>query len=138
MSDTPELRMLWASLALGLAQLFAAMIAGLASGRLMWNLGARDEEGPKLGRIASRIERAWRNYLETFPLFGAVVLLAAALNKHNATTALGADLYFYSRAVHVVLYAAGVPFIRTIIWTLSIVGIVLVLLGAWPGGFLAA
>ena len=133
-SGTEDLRLLWASIALGLAQLFAAMIAGLASGRLMWNLGARDQRGPELGKIADRIERAWRNYLETFPIFAAVVLLAAALNRHNAMTAMGAELYFFSRAAHAVIYAAGIPFVRTIIWTVSMVGIVLVLLGAWPGG----
>ena len=134
MSGSEELHLLWASIALGLAQLFAAMIAGLASGRLMWNVGARDQEGPPLGKIAGRVERAWQNYLQTFPIFAAVVLLAAALNRHNASTALGAELYFFSRVAHVVIYAAGIPFLRTIVWTVSIVGIVLVLLGAWPGG----
>ena len=131
-----ELRMLWASIALGLVQLSAAMIAGLVSGRLAWNLGARDTEGPQLGKFAARIERAWQNYLETFPVFAAVVLLAAALNKHNATTALGAEIYFYSRVAHLPIYAIGTPVLRTVIWTVSLVGIILVLLGAWPGNFL--
>jgi uncharacterized MAPEG superfamily protein len=130
---TEETRMLWASIALGLVQLFAAMVAGLVSGRMFWNLGPRDEEGPKLGKIAARIERAWRNYLETFPLFAAVVLLATALGKHNTLTTLGAELFVYSRVVHVVLYAIGVPVVRTIVFTVSLVGIVLVLLGVWPG-----
>jgi len=136
MSLSEDLRMLWASVALGLVQLSAAMVAGLASGRLAWNVGARDTEGPRLGKIAARIERAWRNYLETFPLFAAVVLLASALGKHNATTALGAGLYFYGRLAHVVIYATGAPVVRTLIWTVSLVGIILVLLGIWPGSFL--
>ena len=50
--------------------------------------------------------------METFPLFAAVVLLASVLNRHNGTTGLGAELYFYSRAAHVVVYAIGVPVLR--------------------------
>ncbi len=133
MFGTEELRMLWASIALGLVQLTMSMVAGLASGRLKWNVGARDEEPPPLGKIAARIERAWRNYLETFPLFAALVLLSAALSKHNAMTTLGAELYFYSRVIHLPIYAIGVPVVRTIVFSASLVGIVLVLFGIWPG-----
>lgn len=56
------------------------------------------------------------------------VLVVTLLNKSNATTALGAQLYFWVRMVYVPVYAAGVPVARTIVWTASIVG--LVLLGA--------
>lgn len=133
MVGTEELRMLWASIVLGLVQLTMAMVAGLASGRLAWNVGARDQEPPQLGKIAARIERAWRNYLETFPFFAALVLLSAALSKHNAMTTLGADLYLYSRVIHVALYVIGVPVVRTIVFSASLVGIILVLFGIWPG-----
>ena len=134
---TEELRMLWASVVLGLVQLTLAILAGIASGRLSWNLGARDQEGPPLGKIAGRVERALQNYLQTFPLFATAVLLTSILNRHNATTALGASLYFYARAAHVVIYALGIPVLRTLIWTVSIAGIVLILLGIWPGNLFA-
>jgi uncharacterized MAPEG superfamily protein len=42
-------------------------------------------------------------------------------------TVLGAQLYFWARLVYVPVYAAGIPYLRTLIWAASIVGIVLLL-----------
>ncbi len=133
---TEELRMLWASALLGLVQVTLAIVFSTASGRLRWALGARDEPGPVLGTIASRIERCWRNYLETFPIFAALVLLANALNRHDHVMNVGADLYFYGRLAYLPIYALGIPVLRTIAWTASIIGIVLILVGIWPGNVL--
>jgi uncharacterized MAPEG superfamily protein len=45
-------------------------------------------------------------------------------------TKWGAQLYFWARVVYVPVYAAGIPVARTIVWTASIVGLVMVLLAA--------
>ena len=47
--------------------------------------------------------------------------------KSNATSALGAQLYFWARVAYVPLYAAGVPYLRTLVWTISLIGLVMVL-----------
>jgi uncharacterized MAPEG superfamily protein len=52
------------------------------------------------------------------------------LNKTNSTTALGAEIFFWARLIYVPIYAAGVAFVRTVAWTASVVGIVMVLVGA--------
>ena len=133
---TEELRMLWASVALGFVQVVLAVLFSAASGRAGWALGSRDAEGPPLGTVAGRLERAWQNYLQTFPLFAAVVLLANALDRHGPMMTLGAELYFFGRLAYVPIYAFGIPGLRTLVWSASIVGIVLILIGIWPGNAL--
>src|SRR5215472_13971529 len=133
---TEETRMLWASVVLGLVQVTLAVLFSAASGRVSWALGSRDEPGPPLGKLAGRLERAWQNYLQTFPMFAAVVLLANALNRHDHMMTLGADLYFYARVAYVPVYALGISGLRTLVWSVSVVGIVLILVGIWPGNAL--
>jgi uncharacterized MAPEG superfamily protein len=126
-----EMQMLWLSIALGLVQIVLPVFFAL--GRTSWAIGPRDEAGPPIGKIGARLERALKNFLETFVLFAAVVLLAQAMGRHSANSALGAQLYFWARLAYVPTYAAGVPFLRTLIWAVSLVGIVLVFLAAHPG-----
>jgi uncharacterized MAPEG superfamily protein len=130
---TQEQRMLWASALLGIVQLVLCIVFSAASGRTGWAIGARDAAGPAMGTIHARVDRAWQNYLETFPIFAGLVLLATATGKHTAMIAFGSQLYFYGRVIYLPLYAFGIPVVRTLAWTIAAVGIVLVLLGIWPG-----
>ena len=130
---TQEQRMLWASALLGIVHLFLYVIFGGAPGRISWALGARDATGPSLGTVGARIDRAWHNYLETFPIFAALVLLATATGKHTTMMGYGAQLYFYGRVVYLPLYAFGVPVIRTLAWAIATIGIIVLLLGIYPG-----
>jgi uncharacterized MAPEG superfamily protein len=63
--------------------------------------------------------------LETFPLFAAVVLAARATGTHDALTGLGAQLSFWARVAYVPLYAAGVPVVRSLVWNVATIGILL-------------
>jgi uncharacterized MAPEG superfamily protein len=128
-----EMQMLWLSIALGIVQLLLAVMFSLAARGLPWGAGARDEAAPPMGKLGARIERAFKNYLETFVFFAAAVLMANALGKHTAMSALGAQIYFWSRVAYVPTYAAGIPFLRTLLWIASIVGIAMVMRGVWPG-----
>ena len=77
--------------------------------------------------VAGRLDRALRNFLETFPLFAAVVLAANALGRHNALTEWGARLYFWGRVAYLPLYAAGIPLVRSLVWDVAALGILLCL-----------
>jgi uncharacterized MAPEG superfamily protein len=124
---TTELNMLMWSVVLGLVQIAIAAICSVGQRGLVWAASARDEVKPPLTGIGGRLDRARANFLETFPLFLAVVVAAHLLQRHDATTVLGAQLYFWARLAHLPIYAAGIPYLRTLIWTVSIVGIVMVL-----------
>jgi uncharacterized MAPEG superfamily protein len=131
--NTTEMRMLWLSIALGLAQLLLAVLFSLSARGLPWGAGARDEPAPPLSRIGARIERAFRNFLETFVFFAAAVLMANAMGRSTPMSALGAQIYFWSRLAYLPVYAAGIPFVRTVLWIASLVGIGMIMRGVFPG-----
>ena len=124
---TTEVCMLLWSVVLGLVQVALAATGSVSQRGLTWALGARDGEPKPLTGIAARLYRANSNFLETFPLFAVAVLLAVVLQRHDGMVVLGAQLYFWGRVVYVPVYAAGIPYLRTAVWAVSIVGIVLVL-----------
>lgn len=126
---TIELHMLMWSVVLGLLLIMVAALCTVGQRGLAWAASPRDEVKPPLAGIGGRLDRARANFLETFPLFLAVVVAAHLLQRHDSATMLGAQLYFWARVAHVPVYAAGIPYLRTLIWAASIVGIVM-LLGA--------
>ena len=126
---TIELQMLALSTALGLGQI--VLSAHIASGQYgyRWAASARDQPMPPLTGHAARLERALRNFMETFPLFAAAILVANTIGRHNWMTSWGAQLYFWGRVAYLPLYSIGVPLVRSIAWNVASVGIILVLLG---------
>ena len=121
-----ELRMLTFSVVLGIVQIIAASHAASLQRGYRWTASSRDEKVEPLRGVAGRLDRALRNFLETFPLFAAVVLIAHLTDTHNALTEWGARLYFWARVAYVPLYAAGVPLVRSLVWNVATIGIVLV------------
>ena len=91
-----------------------------------WNMGARDETMPALNPRAGRLLRAQANLFETLPLFVAALLGAALLDRLGWKTEVGSLLYVVGRAVYLPLYAAGVPKVRTLVWSISLIGLLLV------------
>ena len=124
-----ELQMLLWSAVLGLVQIALAATMSTAQRGVAWNAGARDEVARPLTGAAGRLERASRNFLETFPFFAVAVLMLAWLDLETEQTALGAQLYFWARLIYVPIYAAGISFVRTAVWTVSVIGLVMVLMG---------
>lgn len=126
---TTELGLLACCAVLGLVHIALAATFSVSRRGVGWAVGARDEARPPLGGIGGRLDRARANFLETFPLFAAAVLVAHALQVHNSLTLLGAQLYFWGRLAYVPAYAAGIPWVRSLIWGVAVAGIVLVLVG---------
>ncbi|GFZ94647.1 MAPEG family protein [Dyella caseinilytica] len=124
---TVEMQMLVWSVVLGLVQLAIATTATLAQCGLGWMASPRDGTPVVLTGMTGRLDRANANFLATFVFFAALVLADHLLQRHTAMTVLGAQLYFWARLVYVPVYALGIPYLRTLIWTASIVGIVLLL-----------
>ena len=118
-----ELKMLAWSVALGLVHMLLGAALTTHQRGLRWNVGARDAVLPPLTGAAARVDRALRNFLETFPFFAAAVLAVTLLERGDAGTALGAQCYFWARLAYVPLYAAGVPYLRTGVWGVSLWGL---------------
>ena len=129
-----EMTMLMLSVVLGLLQLLIASRSANSQRGIRWNVSARDEPPPPVRPMAGRLERAYRNFMETFPFFAAVVLAAALLGRHNWATVWGAQAYLAARILYVPLYAAGVPIVRTLVWIAATLSIILILVAIlWPG-----
>ena len=94
-----------------------------------WNVGARDAELPEANVMTGRTMRAQANFQETFPIAIVALLGVVLANKTSATTALGGWIWLGARVVYLPLYAAGVPVVRTIVWTIGMVGLGMVI---WP------
>jgi uncharacterized MAPEG superfamily protein len=122
-----EVRMLCWAVVLGLVQLIIATTLATKDQGLAYNLSPRDLPPPSVSKLAARMLRAFANFRETFVYFAVTILLVTLMGKSNASSALGAQLYFWARVVYVPVYAAGIPALRTAIWTVSIIGIVMVL-----------
>ncbi|MFP7722712.1 MAPEG family protein [Lysobacter sp. A3-1-A15] len=119
-----ELQMLAWSVVLGLVHLLLDGALKTRQRGLKWNVGARDAVVPPLDGVAARVNRAWLNFMETFPFFAAAVLAVVAAGRGDADTALGAQLYFWARVAYIPLYAAGVPYLRSVAWAVSLWGII--------------
>ncbi|WP_064746109.1 MAPEG family protein [Lysobacter antibioticus] len=118
-----ELQMLAWSIALGIVHLLVNAGFMTAQRGLRWNAGARDGTPEPLTGVAARMERAWRNFLETFPLFAAAALAVQLAGRGSDDTALGAQLYFWARLVYVPVYAAGIPYLRSAVWVVALWGL---------------
>lgn len=125
---TEELKLLAWAVALGLVHAVATGQLLVAQHGLKYGLSERDEKRPLTG-IGGRVERAFTNYMQTFPFFVAAVLIAHVLGRHSWLTVAGAHLYFWARVAYVPLYAFGGTGVRTLAFVVSIVGIVMVLIG---------
>ena len=121
----PELVwLLWA-----VALTFVQMLVAVGGATLQVGLPALagNREGlPPFNGWAGRAQRAHHNMLENLVLFAALVLIAAVTNKTNSTTLLGAQLFFWARLVYALVYLAGIPWLRTAVWTVSVIGMILI------------
>lgn len=124
---TLELSLLMFAVMLGFLHILFSAHATSRQRGYRWTASARDDPMPPLSGVAGRLERALRNFLETFPFFAALVLTAHVLNVHDALTRWGAVLYFAGRLVYLPLYAAGVPLVRSLAWNVAAVGLLLLI-----------
>lgn len=126
---TIELTLLGCAVVLGLAHVFIA--AGLATHQrgLRWNAGNRDGNQAALVGVAARADRASRNFLETFPFFAVAILGVVVAHTNTPHTVLGAKIYLWARLLYLPIYLVGIPYLRTLLWAVSLWGLLQVLYG---------
>jgi len=66
--------------------------------------------------------------VENLAPFAALVLVAHVAGKANATTAMGAELFVIARIAHLIVYVAGIPVLRTVVFSVGTLGEVMILL----------
>jgi len=122
---------IWLILAVILGMLHLGIAAWMAERQRPrdWGVGPRDTPMPAQG-AAARLERAYHNFMETFPLFAAALLAVMVQNKSGGLSHAGAILYVAARIVYVPLYAFGVKYLRSLAWGVAVLGIVLLVVAA--------
>jgi uncharacterized MAPEG superfamily protein len=89
--------------------------------------GNRDDL-PVASPVAGRAERAARNMLENLVFFVALVLAAHAAGVSDPRVELGAKIFFWARVVYFPVYLAGIIYLRTLVWAVSVAGLVMILM----------
>ncbi len=125
---TVDIKLLGWSCILGLVYILVASTLATRERGLKFNAGNRDSDQPPLSPLAARAGRASKNFLETFPFFAVAVLAVAMAGRASDSTALGAELYFWGRVLYLPVYLIGIPYVRTLVWLVSIWGFLKVLL----------
>lgn len=123
----PELMWLVWAVALTFVQALVAVQGAMMQVGLPTLAGNR-EGMPEITGWAGRAARAHRNMLENLALFAALVLVAVAAGRTNGTTLLGAQIFFWARLVYALVYLAGIPWLRTGVWAVSVIGLLLIFL----------
>jgi uncharacterized MAPEG superfamily protein len=123
---TVELALLAAGIILGIVHIIAVSHLQSLQRGYRWTGSSREQHVPPLTGVAGRAERALRNYLETFPLFAAAVLLASITGTHGRLTVWGAQFYFWGRVAYAILYVADLPLARSLVWNIPTIGILMI------------
>lgn len=124
---TTELTLLAWTLVLALVQIMLVANLRTAETGIQYNASARDGEAPPPRPVTARLQRAQANLFETLPLFIGAVLIAHVSGSEGDLTLWGCWMYLIARIVYIPLYAAGIPYLRSLVWLVSLAGLVMVL-----------
>lgn len=120
----PEMYLVW-SVALAVVQMLVAVTGAFNQVGLMKLVGNR-EGMPEITGWAGRAERAHVNMLRNLVLFASLILVAMATGKVNDTVVLGAQIFFWARVAYAIIYVAGIIWLRTLSWVISVIGLILI------------
>ncbi len=123
---TADLWMLVASVALQWALILGAATPRLLINGIPYSVGNRDTPSKEMPPWEGRLQRASNNLAENLILMAILVLVAHVAGTANATSALGAQIFFGGRVAHALLFVAGVSWLRTGAWVVSIAGLFMI------------
>ncbi len=88
------------------------------------------DEGRTLSGVAGRLHRAMGNHFEGLILFTIAVVVVVLGERSSTVTVACAWTYLTARVVYVPLYAFGVPYLRSLVWSIGFFATVIMLLAA--------
>jgi len=78
---------------------------------------------PEAAPLAGRAQRVAVNTLENFILFAVIALVAGVAGNENPRIGAGAELFFWARIAYIPVYYAGILYLRTLVWLVSVIGL---------------
>ncbi|HEV7433459.1 MAG TPA: MAPEG family protein [Pseudorhizobium sp.] len=94
-----------------------------------WNAGPRDEGREPRNAQAGRAARASKNFQESYPAFVGLLLGLAFAGDTSGIGLFGASLWVVARVIYIPLYLSGIPYIRSLVWLVSIIGLLMMMFG---------
>ena len=101
------------------------------SERIKFALGPRDEP-PAPSALGDRAARALNNLQEAMPVFLTVALLLLHRGEPTTMATGGAALFFGARLLYVPAYLSAITGLRSLVWTVSWVGLGAMISQLWP------
>ena len=112
---------------IALAFIHIVVAAAGATGQIGFGTLAGNRENlPELTGWAGRARRAQQNMFETLPLFIALVLMAHIARRTDGISVLGEEVYLVARVAYLLIYLAGIAWLRTAVWGVSVLGMALI------------
>ena len=109
---------------IGLQGMFATKELGSA-----WNAGPRDQGKQPEGLLAGRAERASKNFQETYPAFVGLLLAMILTGDASGWGLVGGTIWLLARIGYIPLYLAGIPYVRSVVWLISVFGLLVMMIG---------
>ena len=122
-----ELTCLELSVVLWLVHVLVQASFGNARMPSRYLLSSRDEPAEARGVLYGRSCRALGNYLENFTPFVAVALALMVTQRTGGAGAIGATIWILARIAYLPIYVFGIIYVRTMLWGISIIGLVMML-----------
>lgn len=91
-------------------------------------VGNRDVQ-PEPSVIAARLDRAKNNLREALPIFIALAMLTLTRGGTPEAASRAALVFLVARVVYVPAYISGIPWLRSLVWLVSMYGLWMM---AWP------
>ena len=115
---TPELK--WLALTATLtALMWVPYVLNLISVRGLMDAMGYPENPKPMAAWATRLKCAHYNSIENLVVFGLLVVIAHLASIHTDWTVLACAAYFWARLAYAVIYAAGIPMVRTLVFAVS-------------------
>lgn len=114
MKYTPELYSLVVVTATTALMWVPYVVARMTTHGVMRAIGNPGPDYPSDAPWMDRARRAHLNAIENLAVFAPLVLAGAIMEVSTTATVLSARIYLAARLVHYVIYAAGIPVIRTL------------------------
>jgi len=122
---TTDLACLVANAIWGFALVIFEVMAKTKVAGVAWNRGNR-EKTPEVPAWVDRVGRALANHKENFPIFLTGVLVVHLTGKNDGVATIACIVYVVARALHAIVYIAGIEGVRSAFFVIGCIGTLVV------------
>ena len=95
-------------------------------GGIRWIFYNRDTELAGVAPWGGRAIRAHSNMADNLAIYAAVIVIAHIAGAANAVTAMAATVIVVARVLHAAVYIAGIPYLRTAVFSMAQVSMLVI------------